>query len=393
MEKGINLNELEKKSFYSFVTLYLVSSFMFVLLSGYWYYSAQKNALESSTYYKLNHLADKLSGRIINTQMKGTILQLPDKKDFEYSLISTDETDKMMHLKTGYYEKEGYKVLVSDAPQEHLHVKYVLVKTATYFQKLHELQKYVLLVMAISFVFIVLISIVLARLFMKPVHQRVEQIERFIQDVSHELNTPITALKMSASRAIQKGVYDKKILTNISISTKQLESIYKSLTFLNFKQKEQEAEIVNLKTTLEQTLNYYSELTEAKHIKIESQLEDVDFFIIPSRAELLFSNLLSNAIKYSLPETKITIKLDKNAFTIEDEGMGIEQTKLNAIFEMYQRNSNIAGGFGVGLSIVKQICDVYGIKINVTSHLGEGTRFTLLFDEADVLHKSQTKSE
>ncbi len=370
------MNELEKKSFYSFVTLYLVSSFLFVLLSGYWYYSAQKNSLESTTYYKLNHIADKLSGLIINAQMKGKILHLPNEEGYEYSLISANEA---AHFQTGYYEKNGYKVLVSDAPQEHLNIKYVVVKTNEYFQKLLELKKQVLMVMGISFVFIVMISIILAKLFMKPVHQRMEQIESFVQDVSHELNTPITALKMSASRAIQKAVYDKKILTNISISTKQLESIYKSLTFLNFKQKQQEAEDVNLKNIVEQTIRYYHELTQAKYIKIQTQLEDVHFRVVPSRAEILFSNLLSNAIKYSMPQTAISIKLDKNSFTIEDEGVGIEAKKLDEIFEMYKRESDIAGGFGVGLSIVKQICDEYGIKIKVESQLGKGTKFRLSF--------------
>ncbi len=378
VEKGIRLNELEKKSFYSFVTLYLVSSFLFVLLSGYWYYSAQKNSLENATYYKLNHIADKLSGLIINAQMKGKTLHLLNEKGFEYSLIGVEEAIK---FQTGYYEKNGYKVLVSDAPQEHLNIKYVLVKTNGYFQQLQELKKHVFLVMGIIFIFIVIISAILSKLFMKPVHQRMEQIESFIQDVSHELNTPITALKMSASRAIKKKVYDKKILTNISISTKQLESIYKSLTFLNFKQKQQEAENVNLKNIVAQTIAYYSELTDAKNITIQTQLEDVNFYIVQSRAELLLSNLLSNAIKYSMPETKIIITLDKNSLSIEDEGVGIAQKKLDEIFKMYKRESDIAGGFGVGLSIVKQICDEYDIKIIVTSQLEKGTKFSLFFNQ------------
>lgn len=332
--------------------------------------------MDSATYYKLSLIADKLSGLIINAQMKEKTLHLPDEKGFEYSLIGENEA---MHFKTDYYEKEDYKILVSDAPQEHLNIKYVVVKTKEYFKQLQELQKNVLLVMGVGFFFIVVISFILAKLFMKPVHQRMEQIESFIQDVSHELNTPVTALKMSASRAIKKREYDKKILTNISISTKQLESIYKSLTFLNFKQKQQEAEDVNLKDILERTISYYSELTEAKQIQIEAQLGDIWLHIIPSRAELLFSNLLSNAIKYSLPDTKITIRLDKNQFIIKDEGVGIAPEKLDEIFEMYKRQSNIAGGFGVGLSIVKQICDEHGIKIDVAPQLEKGTKFTLLF--------------
>ena len=108
-------------------------------------------------------------------------------------------------------------------------------------------------------------------------------------------------------------------------------------------------------------------------------LEDVPFRIVPSRAELLFSNLLSNAIKYSMPHSSITIQLKKDSFTIEDEGVGIAKNKLDEIFKIYTRASDIAGGFGVGLSIVKQICDEYDIDVLVDSKLGEGTKFILRF--------------
>jgi len=375
-EKDTGLNELEKRSFYSFLLLYLGSSALFILLLGYWYYSAQKNALESETYYKLEHLADKLSASIINAQMKGSTLVLPDETGFEYSLIPIYEKERYT---VGYFEQNRTKVLISSAPQEHLNIKYVLVKTANFFNKLHSLQMQVLSIMGISFLLIGVISFFLAKLFMKPLHNRMTQIESFIQDVSHELNTPITALKMSASRGIQKKVYDKKILTNISISTKQLESIYKSLTFLNFKQNVQQEELVNLKEILQQTIEYYTELTNAKHIKIQTKLEDTAFSIVPSRAELLFSNLLSNAVKYSMPETTITITLKENSFTIQDEGVGIAKEKLQEIFEIYRRESNIAGGFGVGLNIIKQICESYDIAVDVESELGKGTLFRLHF--------------
>jgi len=378
-ERGISLNELEKKSFYSFLLLYLSSSALFILLLGYWYYNAQKNALESETYYKLEHLADKLSGRIINAHMKGSTLLLPQEKGFEYSLIPSYEKDK---YQVGYFEKNATKILVSSAPQEHLNIEYVVVKTSTYFKRLHSLQREVLTVMGISFILIGIISFFLAKLFMRPLHNRMSQIESFIQDVSHELNTPITALKMSASRALQKEVYNKKILTNISISTKQLESIYKSLTFLNFEQNTQEPQDINLKEILQREIGYYAELTEAKHINIVTTLKDSYFVMVPSRAELLFSNLISNAVKYSMPETTITITLKDNTFTIQDEGVGIAADKRNEIFKLYKRESNIAGGFGVGLSIVKQICDTYNIDIEIESQLGHGTLFTLRFGDS-----------
>ena len=370
------MNDLEKRSFYSFVGLYLGSSLLFVLLLGYWYYSAQKNALENETYYKLEHFADKLSGLIINAHMMGTKLELPQDESYEYKLLKDEETEG---YEVGYFEKDGYKVLVSDAPREHLNVKYVLVKTAQYTQKLKQLQKSVFMMTALVFLLIGFTSILLARLFMRPIRTRIEQIESFIQDVSHELNTPITALKMSASRALKKELYDKKILTNISISTKQLETIYNSLTYLNFSDENETQEDIELDGTIKRVVEYYAELSSSKKINIVVDVEPSVFHATGSKMELLFSNLLSNAIKYSMPETTIVITLKDGAFSIKDEGVGIAKEKLNAIFELYSRDSQIAGGFGVGLSIVKQICDEYGVDVSVKSQLGVGSEFSLTF--------------
>lgn len=373
--KDIGLNNLEKKSFYSFLALYLGSSLVFVLLSGFWYFSAQKNSLENTTYYKLEHLADNLSSLIVHAHMNGTSLVLPKAdKDYEYMLIPT--TQKIVY-ESSYFEKNGYKVLVSSAPQEHLGIKYVVVQTDEYNKELVTLQKNVLFSMMVVFVVIGVISWILSKLFMQPIHEKMSQIEQFIQDISHELNTPITALQMSSKRAIQKGVYDEKILTNISISTKQLYSIYQSLAYLNFHMPEQKVESIEIKPILEHSLEYYEELIHAKNITIDTNIKDATLKILDTRAELLFSNLLSNAIKYSMPNTTITITLKDGFFSIKDEGIGIAKEKLEEIFKLYKRSSNLAGGFGIGLSIVKQICDEFNINIDVTSDLGKGSCFRL----------------
>lgn len=212
---------------------------------------------------------------------------------------------------------------------------------------------------------------------MQPIHEKMNQIEQFIQDISHELNTPITSLKMSSKRAMQKGVYDEKILTNISISTKQLYSIYQSLSYLNFHMPKEEAKLLDLQLILDRTLEFYRELTRAKNITIKINISNAKLKIIETKADLLFSNLLSNAVKYSMPNTTITIILKEGYFSIQDEGIGIAKEKLEDIFGLYKRGSNFLGGFGIGLHIVKQICDEFGIKIDVSSELERGSIFRL----------------
>lgn len=369
------MNKLEKKSFYSFLALYIGSSLFFLILSGYWYYNAQKNSLNNTIYYKLQHLADKVSGLVINAQMSGTVLTLPKaEKGYEYTLV---QTSQKMSFEKNYFEKDGYKVLVSSAPQEHLNIEYVVVRTNEYHNELLKLKKEVFVIGTSAFIIIVVISWLLSRLFMKPIHEKVEQIEQFIQNISHELNTPVTALKMSSKRAMQKGIYDKKILTNISISTKQLYNIYRSLAYLSFNMPKQDAKPTNLKPILERCIDYYQELCHAKNIAIAANIQDSTLNIVDVKAELLFSNLISNAIKYSMPDTTINITLKDGYFSIKDEGIGIAKDKQQEIFKLYERSSNLAGGFGVGLSIVKQICDEFDIKLSITSKLNEGSFFEL----------------
>jgi two-component system OmpR family sensor kinase len=323
----------------------------------------------------MQHIADNVSSLIIDAHMHQKTLTLPKTdKDYEYVLIPIEENRV---YETNYFEKEDTKILVSSSPQKHLAIQYVVVKTSEYHKELLKLKKIILLTMVLVFIAIVIISWILSKLFMRPIYEKMTQIEQFVQDISHELNTPITALHMSSKRAIQKGVYDKKILTNISISTKQLYSIYQSLAYLNFHTPQKEPELIALKPVLEETIKYYSELTHAKNISINTCINDSSLKITQERAQLLFSNLLSNAIKYSLPKTVITITLKEGCFIIQDEGVGIAKEKLEKIFDLYERSSSLAGGFGVGLSIVKQICGEFGIKVEVSSELTKGSRFSL----------------
>jgi two-component system OmpR family sensor kinase len=78
-----------------------------------------------------------------------------------------------------------------------------------------------------------------------------------------------------------------------------------------------------------------------------------------------------------MPNTTITVTLKEHVFSIQDEGVGIAEEKIKEIFKPYERGSHIAGGFGIGLSIVKQICDEFKININVESEIDKGSCFTL----------------
>lgn len=381
------MNDLEKKSFYSFLGLYIISSLLFISLIGYWYYTAQKNALKNETYYKLQHIADMKAGEIIMAHMQGLKLKksfIPD--GIELALIDVNGMVKegklvepFMRRQAGYFEARGYNIFVSDAPREHLNIAFVVAQSASLHHELKVLKATVLKVMLFAAILMALIAWGLSKLFMKPVRQRVVQIERFINDVTHELNTPITALSMATDQALKQGSYTQKTLKNISISTKQLYDIYSSLAYLNFSDKREVGEALDIREVLQKSISYYEPLCESKRIGIKSELQRHVISIPETQLQLLFGNLIGNAIKYSPAGSTITLQLKKGQFSIRDKGIGIDIKTQKEIFVKFKRGTKYAGGFGVGLSIVKSICDEYDIKIELSSVLDEGTEFRLKF--------------
>ncbi len=379
------MNSLEKRSFYSFLGLYIVSSLLFILLTGYWYYTAQKNALESSTFYELEHIADTVSGEIIMAHMHQGGPTYPDiPQDVVFALIDTKGKLTKGKLpvpvtptKADYYSKGDYNILVSDAPREHMGIRYVVVESRRLSASLRELQQTVLLAIFTAALLIIIVAWILSKLFMRPIHQKFAQTERFINDVTHELNTPISALSMATDQALKRGKCTDRTLRNISISTRQLYDIYRSLTYLNFDQKSEPANEIDWGEILKKSAAYYRPMCESKRITLKCEIESTPVTMPEIETQLLFGNLIGNAIKYSPAGSTITLTLKENCFRITDEGIGIEHVRQKEIFKRYERGTDYAGGFGVGLSIVKRICDRYGIEIVVDSTPGKGTTFEL----------------
>ena len=379
------MTDLEKKSFYSFLGLYIASSLLFISLVGYWYYEAQKSALINETYYKLEHLADVKSGEIIMAHMNGQPLKdvyVPPNivlalVDTSGKVVEGKLIDPNLKFELGYFKWNEYNILISDAPREHLNIQYVVVQSKMLSSQLLNLQKTVLKVLVLVFLFIIIVAWLLSKLFMKPMRERVEQIERFLNDITHELNTPISSLSMATDQALKQGECTEKTLRNVSISTKQLYDIYRSLTYLNFKKKEEVAEVLQLDEILKKSVAYYKPLADIKRITFETDIHETTCVVPESQITLLFGNLIGNAIKYSSQRSTIVISLKERVLTIKDEGIGIESDKQKEIFEKFKRGTEYSGGFGVGLNIVKSICDEHGIKIELDSALGEGTEFRL----------------
>lgn len=379
------MNKITKRSFYSFLTLYLVSSFFFLSLASYWFYSAQVSMEMNNNYYKMSNVADKVSADVIYAHMMDEKFEL--KLQLEGSIALYDENEKLLYgsklqdfdFTQKYYMDGRTFTLISQATAGHLNVKYVVVQSNECSTNIMKLQNSIVFTGIIVALIIIVIAVLLSYMFLKPIRDKMHEIENFVKDTTHELNTPITALMMSTSRAKSKQVYDEKIMNNISISTKQLYEIYSTLSFLSFdNSKEQDIEL-NFDEVVQASLSYFNELIEKKSLNIELSRKKCTLFISPTKARMLVNNLLSNSIKYSHPNTTIKIHIDENSFSVKDEGIGIAKDKLQNIFDRFTRANSYAGGFGVGLNIVKSITNEYDIELSIESEENRGTEVILKF--------------
>ena len=223
-----------------------------------------------------------------------------------------------------------------------------------------------------------------------------KEIERVKKDlvasVSHELKTPLTAIRGYIETLLEEEKDEKKhyYLEILDRHTKRLCNIVNDLLTLSALEtkKELTLEEVNLAALLKKLKDFFASRLEEKklnfRINIAPKLEPIvaDGF----KLEQLFLNLLDNAIKYT-EKGEISVEIsplgpDQIKIVVADTGPGIPKEHLPYIFERFyvvdKSRSRRSGGTGLGLSIVKHIVQLHGGKIKVESQLGKGTRFIII---------------
>jgi len=379
------MNKITKKSFYSFLTLYLLSSFIFLIMASYWFFTSQKAMEMQNNYYKMNNIADKVSSSVIKAHMMDTEFTLEMFKGYSVALF--DKNKKLIHghilqkinFNKMYYMNNQTFTLISHRTTGHLGIDSVVVQSNECTTNVMKLRNKVIVTSIFVGIVIIIISVLLSYIFLRPIKDKMHEIEEFVKDTTHELNTPITALMMSTSRAKSKKTYDEKIMQNISISTKQLYDIYSSLRFLSFDKQSEESIDLDFALVVDESLKYFEELLEKKSLHVDLDSSTCKLNIAPTKAKMLINNLLSNAIKYSLPNKKISIHINNDSFSIKDEGIGIAKDKLDTIFQRFTRANSYAGGFGVGLNIVESIANEYDYKVDIQSVETKGTTVSIKF--------------
>jgi two-component system OmpR family sensor kinase len=381
----INLPKSEKKTLYRFLFLYVFFTLITLSLTITLYYTLQKELETQQKTISLNQYANEF---IIELQdlHKNKIQSYPVNDKFKTSLY--DENYNLIYSTLDYpkaqldqisYKNNKIIRYIKDPQEYYLNTQYVIVQIMDDEVWIRETIKTIIIYGMLFFVFMLIVGYFLLNLFLKPMKDALRLLDTFIKDTTHELNTPISTIMTNIELIDKDTIADKNLLKTINridIGAKTISNIYDDLTFLMLNHQIVSVnEEVDLKTIIEQRVEYFDILSSIKKISIQTDLsKNVKLTIDKKKISKLIDNILSNAIKYNKVSGSITITLDTNSLSIEDTGRGIKKEDIASMFDRYARFDKSVGGFGIGLNIVKMICNEYNLTINIESTLNKGTK-------------------
>lgn len=213
--------------------------------------------------------------------------------------------------------------------------------------------------------------------------------QKFISDISHEFQTPLTSIQGFANILKEEDLpkeQREKYANIILYNSKRLSSLAKNMLQLTLLDREEiELEISNysLVEQINRVISTQENQANEKNIEIQFQTPKKDILIDgdEQRLEQVWTNIVSNAIKYTNDGGLITISMKKTSkdveISIEDTGIGMSKEVVSHIFERFYREDkarNVEGN-GLGLAIVKSIIDLHHGKIDILSQVDVGTTF------------------
>jgi len=383
------LNKEEKKALVSFLSIYMLSALVLISIIALLYYNRGIVSIGDQCSIQMRNASLVVEKELMQAQMDKKTYKFNPPSNSELRLGLFDKNGKILYsnLKDNkiFFSKKAYK---NNRHEYHVHklntpilgVSYIVAENDGNQSEKIKLLSIIFSTIAAAVIFILLIGFLLSKILLKPIKQRIKKLNRFIRDSSHELNTPVSALIMSASSVKNSKELNPRVLNHISVSAKLISQIYNTLSFVAFNDiDERYDEKFDLKDLVEESVRFFDEIVKSRGNSIKCSLQSTVVYLDKSRMQKVINNLLSNALKYSFPKTPIEVILKDHTLCVINEGEGIDEEDQKAIFKRFERRNKNEGGFGIGLDIVQNVCDEYGIKIEVESIPNQKTTFFLIF--------------
>ncbi len=222
--------------------------------------------------------------------------------------------------------------------------------------------------------------------YLKQMEDFIQREQEFTADASHELRTPLTIINGAAELLLENPELSQRTLSQVERIARAGERMQSMLEILLLLARETPAgqrahhDACLAQEVVQEVLEQHRFLCQNKPLTLRSEIIS-GFGINTSKTVLtiVLSNLIRNAINYT-EQGEVMVKVANHSIQISDTGIGIEQDALQHIFQRHYRSPQSTGS-GIGLSIVKRICDRYGWQIAVASEPDNGTVVTLRFTD------------
>jgi signal transduction histidine kinase len=224
-------------------------------------------------------------------------------------------------------------------------------------------------------------------------NQFIERMESFIQrernftrNASHELRTPLAVVKANLDLLQRFDDPEKRQRTieRMSRTVRDMESLVETLLILA---RESESKLswssVILNDMLAETLDHVSRALPNDQIETSLDAKGLLEIDAPERVlAIIFTNLIRNAMTYTEAGT-VTVAIDHRGVSVKDTGCGMSESDLEHMFEPFYRGHDRSNeGYGLGLAIVRRLCDRFGWTLHADSELGAGTEVRVEFPRA-----------
>lgn len=221
--------------------------------------------------------------------------------------------------------------------------------------------------------------------FTERLQSLIERERNFTRDASHELRTPLAVIKSSLA-LLQKQVdyqtFESKPLVLIERALGDMETLLDTLLLLAREESSSlPVEDIVINDLLSNLVEKISHFMNKPQIKYNMEFNCILSVEASEKVlNIVFGNLLRNAFSYT-EHGLVSIHIDPHSVSIKDSGVGIDKEMLEQVFEPFYRGSHDKKGHGLGLSIVKQLCQRFGWQLTIRSKPGDGTTVRIFFPD------------
>lgn len=261
--------------------------------------------------------------------------------------------------------KEGILYSYFSIPTQDDFVMKVMLSKDAYMKQKEILIEEILLSFVWYVIPIILLSILFALYAMYPLKKALDLNDEFVRDILHDFNTPLSSMVINL-KLLKKQFGAETKLQRIETNIGTMLALEKNLQlFLNQSLLSQER--FEVQSIVAQRISYFKTLYP--HITFTLNHDTLELQMNRDAFIRILDNLISNAAKYNKTQGSVNITIEGNSLTIEDTGQGIAH--VEKVFQRYYKEHE--RGLGIGLHIVKKLCDELGIIITIKSVIKKGT--------------------